>query len=154
MQALLDNQNAPVSKVRLRLWLRLLKLTTEVQSELKRRLRDCHGTTLPKFDVLAALARYPDGLKMSELSSYLRVSNGNLTGIVDRLTEDGFALRVAVPGDRRAQMARITPQGAAFFKKVAADHETWIDELLSAFSSEDAEILVRQLEMGEAEATN
>lgn len=154
MQALLDNQNAPVSKVRLRLWLRLLKLTTEVQSELKRRLRDCHGTTLPKFDVLAALARYPDGLKMSELSSYLRVSNGNLTGIVDRLTEDGFALRVAVPGDRRAQMARITPQGAAFFKKVAADHETWIDELLSAFSSEDAEILVRQLKMGEAEATN
>ena len=138
-------------KSRLRLWLAMLKLTNQVQAELKRRLRDTHGTTLPKFDVLAALARHPSGLKMSELSRYLRLSNGNLTGLLDRLTEDGFAKRVAVPGDRRAQIARLTPEGAAFFQIVAQDHEAWISELLSAFSYDDARLLVEKLKPGGAD---
>jgi len=72
----------PVSKSRLRLWLKLLKLTGSLEAEIRRRLRDGHQTTLPRFDVMAALARYPAGLKMSELSGYLKVSNGNVTGIV------------------------------------------------------------------------
>jgi DNA-binding MarR family transcriptional regulator len=34
---------------------------------------------------------------MSEMSGLLRVSNGNVTGIVERLVSEGLALRVAVP---------------------------------------------------------
>jgi DNA-binding MarR family transcriptional regulator len=123
----------------------MLRLTSDIQSELKRRLRDTHSTTLPKFDVLSALSRHPAGLKMSELSDYLRLSNGNLTGLIDRLTKDGFVLRVAVPGDRRAQMVRLTQAGQDFFRNVAQDHEVWINELLSAFSAEDADHLVDQI---------
>ena len=96
------NSREPVSKSRLRLWLRLLKLTSGLEAEVRRRLRDKHDTRLPRFDVMAALARYPDGLKMSELSAYLKVSNGSVTGIVDRLTAEGLTLRVSVPNDRRA----------------------------------------------------
>lgn len=130
------------AKSRLRLWLGMLKLTSEVQAELKRRLREVHGTTLPKFDVLSALARHPDGLKMSALSDFLKLSNGNITGLVDRLSEDGFVARIPVPDDRRAHMARLTPGGLSFFQVVAQDHEAWIDELLASFSSDDAKHLV------------
>lgn len=129
----------PSSKARLRLWLKLLKLSSTIEAELRRRLREKHGSTLPRFDVMAALARYPDGLKMSELSEYLKVSNGNVTGIVDRLTEDGLALRVAVPGDRRAMVARLTPKGQEAFGVQAAEHEAWIDEMLGDLSQEDAQ---------------
>ena len=128
----------PDSKSRLRLWLKLLKLTYGVESELRRRLRDEHGTTLPRFDVLAALARHPQGLKMSELSGYLKVSNGNVTGIVDRLTEEGLVLRVAVPEDRRAQLARLTPQGHTAFTELAAQHEAWVDSMLGGLDPDDA----------------
>ncbi len=124
----------PVSKTRLRLWLQLLKLTNGVEAEVRRRLREEHDTTLPRFDVMAALARHPQGLKMSELSGYLKVSNGNVTGIVDRLTEEGLALRVAVPNDRRAQLARLTPKGQKVFAAQATEHEVWIDELLGNLS--------------------
>ncbi|WP_292292821.1 MarR family transcriptional regulator [Marivita sp.] len=126
-----------LSKARLRLWLRLLKLTQGIETDLRRKLREHHGTTLPRFDVMAALARHPDGLKMSELSSYLKVSNGNVTGIVDRLTQEGLALRISVPGDRRAQIARLTPRGRETFDSMAAEHEAWIDTLLSDLGSED-----------------
>jgi len=132
----------PESKTRLRLWLKLLKVTGQTEATLRRKLRDDHDTTLPRFDVMAALARHPEGLKMSELSSYLRVSNGNVTGIVDRLTEEGLALRVAVQGDRRAQLARLTPQGGAAFEKLAAHHESWVDGLLGDLSVEEAETVI------------
>lgn len=135
-------------KDRLRLWLRLLKLTGHIQAELKKRLRQEHGTTLPRFDVMAALARHPNGLKMSELSEFLRVSNGNVTGILDRLTEEGLALRVAQPGDRRAQIARLTPAGQARFAALAQDHEAWINDMLSGFGTDDAAALNGLLQQG------
>ncbi|UWQ22689.1 MarR family winged helix-turn-helix transcriptional regulator [Jannaschia sp. W003] len=135
----------PLSKTRLRLWLRLLKTTHGIEAELRRRLRERHGTTLPRFDVLAALARFPDGLRMSELSDLLRVSNGNVTGIVDRLSEDGLAERIAVPGDRRATRARLTEAGRAAFADLAAAHEAWIDELLEGVDADAAEAMTRLL---------
>ena len=58
-------------------------------------------TTLPRFDVMAALYRSPEGMLMSDLSRFLLVSNGNVTGIVDRLVSDGFVARAQREGDRR-----------------------------------------------------
>ena len=135
----LENTEEPDTKARLRLWLRLLKLSSGIESELRKRLRDDHGTTLPRFDVMAALYRYPDGLKMSDLSNHLRVSNGNVTGILDRLTEEGLALRVAIPGDRRAHLACLTPKGRAVFADLAKFHENWINGLLQGLSKEESE---------------
>ncbi|TNJ41236.1 MarR family winged helix-turn-helix transcriptional regulator [Phaeobacter sp. B1627] len=125
------------SKARLRLWLKLLKTSGGIEAEVRRRLRDRHSTTLPRFDVMSALSRNPNGLKMSQLSQFLRVSNGNVTGIVDRLTGDGLALRVAVPGDRRAQVARLTPAGEAEFARLAAEHEAWIDEMMAGLAMDE-----------------
>jgi DNA-binding MarR family transcriptional regulator len=121
----------PISKSRLRLWLRLLKATSGIEAEIRRRLRDECDTTLPRFDVLSALSRYPDGLKMSEISVLLKVSNGNVTGIVERLVEDGHAVRLAVPGDKRANRVKLTTEGHAMFAGLAAKHESWIDELMN-----------------------
>lgn len=131
----------PVSKARLRLWLKLLKVTQGIEAELRRKLRDEHETTLPRFDVMAALARHPEGLRMSELSDYLRVSNGNVTGIVDRLSEDGLALRASVEGDRRAQVAQLTPKGRSAFEALAAQHEAWVDGLLENLSPQEADLI-------------
>jgi DNA-binding MarR family transcriptional regulator len=128
----------PLSKTRLRLWLRLLKMTGHVEAELRRRLRERHDTTLPRFDVMAALSRHPEGLKMSGLSQFLKVSNGNVTGIVERLVSEGLAHRVVQPGDRRAQIVRLTAKGEETFATMAADHEAWIDELMGGLSAEDA----------------
>ena len=130
-----------MSKARLRLWLKLLKATQVIEAELRRRLREEYKTTLPRFDVLSALARHQNGLKMSELSTYLRVSNGNVTGIVDRLMDDGLVLRVAIEGDRRAHLARLTPKGCAVFKDLAEKHEAWVDELLGTLSPEEADTI-------------
>jgi DNA-binding MarR family transcriptional regulator len=146
MMAPANVSDEPVSKTRLRLWLRLLKLSSGVEAELRRHLREDHGTTLPRFDVLSALARHPQGLKMSERSGFLKVSNGNVTGILDKLTSEGLALRVAVPGDKRAQLARLTPKGQATFDALAEEHETWIDGLLDGLDQTEASALIALLD--------
>lgn len=133
------------SKDRLRLWLRLLKLTRRIEAELRDRLRAEFATTLPRFDVMAALSRHGDGLKMSQLSAVLRVSNGNVTGIVDRLADDGFVERVPVADDRRAMIVRMTAAGRKEFARQAREHEGWIDGLLSDLAPDEARRLTARL---------
>jgi DNA-binding MarR family transcriptional regulator len=126
------------SKQRLRLWLRLLAVTRKIEAELRERMRVEFDSTLPRFDVMAALSRHAQGLRMSELSGVLRVSNGNVTGIIDRLAEDGLVMRVPVAGDRRATLVRLTAKGAEVFARQAAEHEGWIDAMLSELSADEA----------------
>ncbi|OED39883.1 MarR family transcriptional regulator [Chromatiales bacterium (ex Bugula neritina AB1)] len=130
------------SKTRLRLWLRTLKVSRMIEAELREKLRKQFATTLPRFDVMAGLYQYHEGLKMSELSGLLKVSNGNVTGIVDRLVKDGLVLRSEVPGDRRALRVRLSGNGRAEFSRQAAAHEIWIDELLGNLSVTDAEAVL------------
>ena len=81
------------SKERLRLWIRMLRASRTIEAELRERLRQEFDTTLPRFDVMAALYRAPEGMLMSSLSRFLLVSNGNVTGIVDRLVSEGLVTR-------------------------------------------------------------
>jgi DNA-binding MarR family transcriptional regulator len=143
-----DPQQEPEtsSKERLRLWLRFLKASRTIEATLREHLRTEFETTLPRFDVMAALSRFDEGLKMSQLSGVLRVSNGNVTGIVDRLAEDGFLIRVQVPSDRRASLVRLTRRGTEEFTRQAAAHEAWVDEMLSDFSPEEARNISLRLE--------
>ncbi|ATF17738.1 MarR family winged helix-turn-helix transcriptional regulator [Phaeobacter gallaeciensis] len=129
------------SKDRLRLWLKVLKATRAVESEIRENLRQEFTTTLPRFDVMAALSQHRDGLKMSELSGVLKVSNGNVTGIVERLVDDGHVQREKVPGDRRASRVRLTEAGIAEFARQAAAHEAWIDQMFDSVPEAEVQTL-------------
>jgi len=100
-----------------RLWLRLMACTNLVEGEIRSRLRTEHTTTLPRFDLMAQLQRQPAGMKMSELSRHLMVTNGNITGITDQLEKEGLVERIKVLTDRRSSLIRLTPKGKRQFKK-------------------------------------
>jgi len=136
----------PVSKQRLRLWIRLLRAARAIEAELRERLRKEFTVTLPQFDVMAALARRESGMSMTELSRMLMVSNGNVTGIIDRLAFEKLVLRQAPANDRRSYIVRLTPKGASQFSVIAKAHEGWVDELLTGIGAADAEALIQQLD--------
>jgi DNA-binding MarR family transcriptional regulator len=139
------------SKARLRLWIRLFRASRLIEGVARERLKSQFKATLPRFDVMAALFRQPDGMLMSEISRYLMVSNGNVTGIVDRLVSDGFAVRSQRNGDRRTSFISLTGEGRAFFAEMATAHETWVDELLSGISVRDADQLSTKLKLFQSE---
>lgn len=130
-----------LSKRRLKLWIRLLGVTRQAESSLREFLRVKHGTTLPRFDVLAALYRRREGVTMSELSRMLLVSNGNATAVVDRLEADGLVRRASVETDRRTIVVGLTPAGLTLFERLAAEHEAEVDKLFAGLSETEIETL-------------
>ena len=118
----------------LRLWLRLLTCTLTIEGKVRTRLRERFATTLPRFDLMAQLERNPKGLKMGELSRRLMVTGGNVTGITDQLVAEGLVRREPIVGDRRAYAVQLTSKGKRTFDAMAAEHERWVEELMSGLT--------------------
>ncbi|SIR26138.1 transcriptional regulator, MarR family [Rhizobium sp. RU20A] len=117
-------------KPELRLWLRLLSTTKLMSQEIRRRLRREFGATLPQFDLLSQLYREKDGLRLGELSKRTMVTNGNVTGLVERLEADGLVRRERLPEDRRVIVAWLTEKGRTTFEAMAEAHENWLKEMM------------------------
>ena len=133
-------------KTDLRLWVRLLRCASLIEREVRTRFRTEFDSTLPRFDILAQLDRAADGLSMGELSERLLVSNGNVTGVVNRLAAQGYVIRSASPRDRRSQLVKLSPAGRRHFDTMRRAHESWIEELLGPLSETEKGALLTHLD--------
>jgi DNA-binding MarR family transcriptional regulator len=129
----------------LRIWLRLLTCTQLIERQVRSRLREQFGSTLPRFDLMAQLERHPEGLKMNELSRLLMVTGGNITAIVDQLETEGLVERLDDADDRRAFRIRLTRAGERGFAEMARAHEEWVVELLAGLSRREQDDLLKLL---------
>ena len=129
----------------LRIWLRLLTCTQLIERQVRSRLRAQFATTLPRCDLMAQLARHPEGLKMNEISRLLMVTGGNVTAIVDLLEKEGLVERFDEPADRRAFRIHLTRSGERSFAEMARAHEGWVVELLAGMGRREQDELLRLL---------
>lgn len=132
----------PKDKEGLRLWLRLVDCFQTVEQEIRTMLREDFNMTVPRFEVMSAINRVPAGLTMSELSRWMMVTKGNVTGIAERLSEDGYIERRPTPTDRRSFCVTLTRKGKQLVTRMQAAHEELLDELFSDFSDEDNDIIL------------
>jgi DNA-binding MarR family transcriptional regulator len=138
-------QSNPRSKEAVRTWLRLLSCETVIEQRLRSLFRKHFSVTLPQFDVLSELERVGKPLTMSQLSRELMVSNGNVTGVIDRLEKSDFVERNRAEHDRRIQYIRLTAHGRKEFRKMARRHERWLEELLADLTITDMSSLQKLL---------
>jgi DNA-binding MarR family transcriptional regulator len=129
----------------LKLWLRMLSCTVMIEGEIRNRLRNEFGITLPRFDLMAQLERHPEGLRMGELSKRMMVTGGNITSITDQLEQEQLVIRVADSKDRRAYSVKLTPAGHQAFAQMAGVHEAWVAELFSDLSAEEKSQMINLL---------
>jgi DNA-binding MarR family transcriptional regulator len=139
-------------KAELRLWLRIFTCKMLIEGEVRRRLREAFDVTLPRFDLMAQLDRVPDGMTLGELSQRMMVTNGNVTGLVDRLEEQGFVERRPSPTDRRSQIVSLTPEGRKFFRAMARENGDWVGEIFEGLTPAEIETLMRLLDKTKASA--
>jgi DNA-binding MarR family transcriptional regulator len=128
-----------------KLWLRLLSCSTQIERAIRVRLRQRFDTTLPRFDYLAQLERHPDGLRMNALSRYLMVTGGNVTGLTDQLVAEGLVARTHDTQDRRALIVKLTAAGRKQFLRMARQHEAWLAEMFGGFDAEHRDALYETL---------
>ena len=65
--------------------------------------------------------------------------------LFERLVESGHLDRRTSDADRRVQVIRLTKIGRAEFRKMAAEHETWISDIFADLSPKDVRELMRLL---------
>lgn len=139
-------------KAELRLWLRLFTCKTLIEGEVRRRLRENFGVTLPRFDLMAQLDRAAEGMTLGQLSQRMMVSNGNVTGLVERLVVAGLVDRRSSAKDRRAQIVSLTAEGRRVFRAMARANAEWIGEMFGDLSQVEMEELMRLLGRTKASA--
>ena len=128
-----------------RLSLRLITASRLIEREVDSLMRAHFDSTIARFDFLSALDRH-GALTLGEVSQYLLVSNGNITQLRTRLSEDGLIETEADQNDRRVQRVRLTARGQSVFNKMTKAHATCVDRLLSDLSQADRQTLTRLLE--------
>lgn len=127
-------------------WLALLRCFSDVERALMRHFAQKFNSSLPRYDVLTALALFRDGLTMGELAHKLMVTKGNITGVIRRLTHDQLVRKITSKSDRRIQRVTITPDGRKLWIKMQCDYETIVGTMMSELPDKQADSLVRTLE--------
>ncbi|MEE4537664.1 MAG: MarR family transcriptional regulator [Erythrobacter sp.] len=137
-------------KQELRLWIELLRASNIIKKDLDARLRVQFGQSLSRFDVLSALDRADaNGLRASEISQFLLVTDGATSQLTAHLVKEGLVERTPCPDDRRSAIFRLTPSGRALFARMAQQHGAWVSEHFERLSTEDIDTmkdLVRLIE--------
>jgi DNA-binding MarR family transcriptional regulator len=129
------------ARLPLRVWLRLLTCTTMTEAMVRARLHAQFATTLPRFDVLAALDAAGTELPMGALSARLMVTSGNVTGLIKAMEQDGLVERRGHPADKRSTLIGMTQTGRALFARMAPAHAQWIEQAMAGLDRREVALL-------------
>jgi DNA-binding MarR family transcriptional regulator len=120
-------------------WLHLIQIQQKIGQRAARHLEQ-YDLTPAQFDVVAQLSVAP-GISQQMLADRLRVTKGNVCGLLDRMTARNLVERRPHPEDGRSHLVYLTYQGATLAAKVVPEHEALIAEQMAALSSDDRRML-------------
>jgi DNA-binding MarR family transcriptional regulator len=140
------HESLPKGAYHRRAWLEMVRCFMSIERVLLRHFAQEFNSSLPRYDVLTALALTQGGLTMGELASMLMVTKGNITGVVRRLKEDGLVRKVTSKADRRIQSVTISAKGQRLWTAMHADYDSIISDILSGQTKKEVQFLTTTLE--------
>ena len=126
-------------------WLALVRCFNSIERVLMRFFAQEYNSSLPRYDVLTALALHRQGLTMGDLAAMMMVTKGNITGVVRRLKQEKLVLTATSATDRRVQRVRISARGLRLWEKMHADYDRIIADLLAGQAPGELDALVTAL---------
>ncbi|MET0606308.1 MAG: MarR family transcriptional regulator [Beijerinckiaceae bacterium] len=139
----------------MRIWFRMLRLNSRIGAALTQRLRDV-GLSVPQFDCLSTLTE-EDGVTQQQLAERLYVTKGNVSGLVNRLVEQGLVKRSLIAGDKRSYAVSLTAKGRALADRGIAAHQAYVEATLGRMPAGERDLfgnlLVRLREQVREEET-
>ena len=106
------------------------------------------GITTVQWSSLGVLARPElarEGIALSDLADYLRVSRQNLDGVLKRLEKLDYVRRVSDERDRRAKRVLLTESGRAFWDGVQPRIHEFLRQSLPTFVLDDEIAMIHGL---------
>lgn len=102
--------------------------------------------TIPQLKSLFYISRH-GRVNLSGLASGIRVTPANVTGIVDRLVEQGLLIRTADADDRRVSWLTVTDKGKALINDLREGRAQEMRRILDKLTKEQLSIVARGFEL-------
>jgi len=100
--------------------------------------------TMPQMVIMEILEREKEA-KMSDLARYLHVSTAAVTGVMDRLVRDSYAVRSEDPDDRRIVNIKLTQKGTTLIRNMNEKRKEITIKVFGKLSQADRESYLRIL---------
>jgi len=100
-----------------------------------------NGLSFAQMNVLMHLY-YQGPREVMEFAEYMQISPAGASQMVERLVQQGLAVRVEPPGDRRVRQVHLTERGSAVVEESIAIRQRWVDSLAASLSGDQQAIVV------------
>jgi len=94
------------------------------------------GLSSVQFDVIATLANQPP-MSFKELSAKTLITKTSLTGVVERMVQNGFVTLSANKEDGRSQLIKLTAKGQKTFEKVFPEHLKHLEKAFRKLTNQE-----------------
>jgi MarR family 2-MHQ and catechol resistance regulon transcriptional repressor len=118
-----------------RLWTVLVRCYRAV-SRIAERSVEQAGLCLTDFAALEALL-HKGPLTITEIQDKVLLASGSMTAAVDRLEKKGLVVRAPAPGDRRAKVLKLTPEGRRVVETVFRRHAAELESAMAVLNSSE-----------------
>jgi DNA-binding MarR family transcriptional regulator len=102
--------------------------------------------TPQQWAILSALAANGEPMSLASLARTMMVSKQNMTGMMTRLEQLGFAERADDPKDLRSSRVVLTRRGRTTIDKLRPAYEEWRDALGGELSERDLATAAKTIE--------
>jgi DNA-binding MarR family transcriptional regulator len=132
---------------------KLIEEITELYRRVNRALRQSNqdawmqiSMTVPQVKSLFFIADQ-GSTNFKNLSTALKVTSSNLTGVIDRLVEQGLVSRTENPEDRRMTLLKATDKGETLVSDLRERRLSHLSQALSELSTEQLTTIIRGLDL-------
>lgn len=103
-----------------------------------------NGLTVVQLKALYKISSHPN-MGLVELAENLKLTNSTVSGVVDRLVQNGFVERQTLPQDRRAITIHLTEKGREKLNQFVSDQSLLVEKLkkIEQLPEEDIQHLLR-----------
>src|SRR3954452_337975 len=102
--------------------------------------------TPQQWAILSVLSRADAPMSLASLARTMMVRNQNMTGMITRLEQLGFAERADDPKDLRSSRVVLTRRGRAAIEKLRPAYEQWRDAMAGNLSERDLATAAKTVE--------
>jgi len=114
-------------------WL-LRKTSKQLKKELRKKIEE-YGITWQQFHALYHIG--DTGISANELAKELHCNASNMTGLIDRMTENGWVYREHSKEDRRVWLIKSTDKGKKMKEKLLPIHKNNMSQIMQRLSDEE-----------------
>ena len=121
-------------------WIRLMRVQSRVLDTVEQDLKKAGFPPLAWYDALVELSRAPTGeLRPVELERHMLIPQYSASRLIDRLVDEGLAVRRECKVDKRGQFVEITEAGRDLQKRMWGAYSAAIEKYVgSKLSDADA----------------